>query len=191
MKETLKLVSILTFICLTAGSLLAWVNNVTKDRIQEAMKAEKIEAIKKVLPPCDNQPDSDTVTVTNAGVEWTFYVARMNNGFAGAAFETSSSGGYGGDIRLTVGVRADGRVQGITIIEHKETPGLGAKIEGEDFRNGFVDRSVRNTDWRVSKDGGDIDGITAATISSRAVVDAVKAGLDVFLEHEDKIEAKL
>ena len=187
MKETARLVLVLTVICLLSGLLLAWVNNLTAEPIKQAERVEKMRAIRKVLPEYDNQPDTTVYTTTVSGRTWTFYVARRKGQFAGAAFETVSSKGYGGDISVMVGVNAVGNVQGIEILKQKETPGLGARIDDDDFKSQFTDRSISDTIWAVTKDRGSIDEITSATISSRAVLEAVKAGLDIYLKHASEI----
>ncbi|NQU38746.1 MAG: RnfABCDGE type electron transport complex subunit G [Lentisphaerae bacterium] len=183
MKESIKLVVVLTIICTIAGALLAVVKDVTSESMQAAAQKEKNDAIKKVLPTCDNDPVADAIALDVNGIVWTFFVARDSNGFLGAAFESTSSKGYGGDIAIMVGVNANGTVQAVEVLSHKETPGLGAWISGEAFRSQFVGRSIADTSWAVAKDGGDIDQITAATISSRAVTEAVKAGLDIYTAH--------
>lgn len=188
MKETIRLVAVLTIICLLAGLLLAWVNGMTVGPIAEAMLKEKTEAIQAVLPECNNDPGSDTVVVDADG-EWTFFVGRQDGAFVGAAFETISSEGYGGDISIMVGVAEDDTVVGIKVLSAKETPGLGAKIDGPEFRGQFEGKPVSATRWAVTKDQGDLDAITAATISSRAVVSAVKKGLDVYIANKATIAA--
>lgn len=187
MKELFKMVLVLTLICLLGGVLLAVVNDVTREPILQAAQKEKATAIMKVLPPCDNDPLEDAVTVDGAQGAQTFYVARRAGAFAGAAFVVTSSEGYGGDIDVMVGVAADDTVQAIEILAHKETPGLGARIKEPGFLARFAGQSVPGTHWAVMKDGGDIDQITAATISSRAVTKAVKAGLDVYTSHKDDL----
>lgn len=188
MKETIRLILVLTVICLVAGLMLAWVNGMTAAPIAEAKRLEKSEAIEEVLPPCDNDPGANTVSVDAQGTEWTFFVGRQAGQFVGAAFETVSSEGYGGDIVIMVGVAADGTVRAIKILDAKETPGLGAKIDGDEFKDQFKGLSVGETKWAVRKDQGELDAITAATISSRAVVSAVKKGLDVYIANEAKIQ---
>jgi electron transport complex protein RnfG len=189
MKEFLRLVIVLFAICLAAGGLLAVVNQVTKAPIAEAMRQEKLAALRQVLPPYDNQPDSDTVVIEEDGEEWSFFVGRQDGAYTGAAFEVAAPKGYGGTIRLLVGVNAEGSVQGLAILEQKETPGLGAKIKDDKFRGQFKGLSVSDTKWKVRKDGGDIDEITAATISSRAVVEAVAEGLAVYGRHKASVQS--
>jgi len=189
MKEIIRLVGVLCVICAVAGALLASVHRITQAPIEAAAKAETVAAVRDVLPESDNDPVADAVAVEHHGAEWTFYVAKRNGAFNGAAFETASPEGYGGGISVMVGVRADGAVNGIAILQHHETPGLGAHIEGEPFRGQFEGRRPDATQWAVRKDGGDIDQITAATISSRAVVDAVERGLDVYQQYARMIRA--
>lgn len=189
MKEFVKLVAVLTIICVVSGSLLAYVNSITCERIWQAQNAEKLNAIKQVLGECDNEPGANRCIINENGKEWTFFVSRLNGEFAGAAFETLSTKGYGGDVSVMAGVDKDLKLNSIKVLSHKETPGLGGKIEGEDFRGGLAGRDIAGTKWKVKKDGGDIDQITAATISSRAVTEAVGAGIDVFLKHKAVITA--
>ena len=186
--ESIKLVAVLTIICTIAGALLAVVHDVTEAPIAAAAAKEKGDAIMAVLPACDNNPVEDALTIDADGTLWSFYVAREKGQFVGTAFETISHKGYGGDIAIMVGINADGTVQAIEVLlGHKETPGLGAWITGDVFQGQFSGRSIADTQWAVKKDGGDIDQITAATISSRAVTDAVKAGLDVYTANSEAI----
>ncbi len=188
MKETMRLVLTLTIICLVAGVLLAGVDTLTRDRISEANRDKKLNALQNVLPDYDNSPDTNVVTVEHAGQSWIFHVALKDKRFAGAAVETSSPAGYGGDISLMLGINADDETQAIAILGQKETPGLGANIEGESFKSNFTRKNLTTTQWAVAKDGGQIDQITAATISSRAVTDAVKAAINAYLANSDTIK---
>jgi Na+-translocating ferredoxin:NAD+ oxidoreductase subunit G len=184
----LRLVLTVTIICVLAGVLLAGVNALTEDRIAGVNRDKKLEAIEEVLPPCDNQPGANTTVVQHAGRDWTFFVARKDGDFAGAAVETSSAAGYGGDISLMLGINAQNETQAIEILGQKETPGLGANIESPDFRKHFAGKNLASSKWSVKKDGGEIDQITAATISSRAVTEAVKAAIDAYLANVDAIK---
>ena len=152
-------------ICTLAGLLLAWVDDLTAKPIAEAKRAEMTDALGRVLPKCDNVPSEDTVAITAGGRDWLFYIARNGESYAGCAFETASSKGYGGVIVLMVGVSADGAVRGIRVLDQKETPGLGAKVDSPEFCDQFEDMPI-GSNWTVAKDGGDVDEITAATISS-------------------------
>jgi Na+-translocating ferredoxin:NAD+ oxidoreductase subunit G len=189
MKSTLNLILVLTVICLVAGLLLGVVNVLTAEPIAAAQREEKLAAIRTVLPPFNNTPDTDTVTVEEAGRAWTFFVGRLDGVFSGAAFTATSPNGYGGPITVMVGVDAARCVNAVVVLSQKETPGLGARIADEDFRAQFAGRSIADTAWAVRQDQGDIDAVTAATISSRAVVAAVKAGLDVYSAHAARMAA--
>ena len=173
MKESLKLVLILTVICTAAGLLLGVVYNMTYGPIQAALKAEKLESIDRVLPAGDEGPVEQWVTNATTGGSNLFYLVRKEGKFVGAAIEATSHDGYGGDIVLMVGFNHYGDVEGIDVLQQSETPGLGAKIDTPDFKDEFPGRNAAGTRWKVAKDGGDIDAITAATISSRAVTEAV------------------
>jgi len=188
MKDTVKLIAVLVIICAIAGSLLAWVHKVTYEPIQETERRVRNQAMQEVLPEYSNDPVAESVSVPDGEDTWTFHVARKDGIYVGAAFETVTSKGYGGDIVIMVGVSADDKVQAIKILKQKETPGLGAKVESPDWRGQFSGKNISETKWSVKKDQGDIDQITAATISSRAVTEAVKKGLDVYTRNRSSIE---
>ncbi len=128
MKELLKMAGVLTLISALAGGLLALTNSVTREPIAQSRRAEKLSAMRQVLPEYDNDPMADTCAIQDGGREWIFYVARRQGAFAGAAFEAVSDQGYSGAIRIMAGVGADDTVRGVEITEQLETPGLGARI---------------------------------------------------------------
>ena len=187
MKELVRLIVVLTVFSAAAGLLLAVTNAVTASRIAEARDAEKRMALADVLPEFDNDPNLATNVVRDGGAEWIFYAARKGGRYVGAAFESTSGRGYGGDIRVMVGVQADQTVRQIRILSHQETPGLGSKIADPAFKDQFKSRSAVGTKWAVKKDGGDIDAVTGATISSRAVTEAVRRGLEAYRAHAEAI----
>ena len=184
MKEIARMILVLTAICLVAALALSQVFELTKGPIEKAKRLEKLAAIKAVLPPYDNEPDRDAKEIQGR----TYYPAVKEGNIVGLAFEASSPDGYSGTIRVLVGVLANGRISGLEILEHKETPGLGQKIEKEKWRQKVIwkekgkseRRTLINTKWQVKKDGGDVDQISGATISPRAVVQAVYEGLKQF-----------
>lgn len=188
MNETIKLTLTLTLFCLIAGGLLAAADALTRERIMEANRAGRQKALNAVLPPHNNAADADTLTVVCDAKNWTFFIARQDGAFVGTAVETSSPNGYGGEIRLILGIGADGKTIGISVLAHKETPGLGAIIETPKFQRRLAGQDIQKTNWHVKKDGGDIDQITAATISSRAVVDAIREALNAFSANRQQIE---
>lgn len=174
-----KMVLSLGIITIAAGALLAGVYTMTTGKIRAAQAEAQVAAIKAVTPPFDNNPVSDRVEITPPGenLPVVLFPVSRDGVFRGAAVETYSSLGFNGDIRLMVGFDDSGNITGYEVMSQAETPGLGAKM-GDWFRDTKGNRSVigRNPavdDMRVAKDGGQIDGITAATITSRAFLDAV------------------
>jgi electron transport complex protein RnfG len=98
-----------------------------------------------------------------------------------------SAVGYGGTIDLMVGLNPEGSITGVQVLRHTETPGLGAKITEEKFLKQFIAKNVRDTNWSLKKEGGDIDQVSGATISPQAVVKALNGGLTLFSDNKDKI----
>ncbi|WP_027716341.1 RnfABCDGE type electron transport complex subunit G [Desulfuromonas sp. TF] len=193
MKDIARLVLVLTLIAAGAGLILSLVETVTREPIAEQRRLQTLKALKAVLPPIDNAPDTDTVSLVagkdrkGRDVERTFYRGRYEGSLAGVAFKVVAPDGYSGNIEIMVGVDEKGTVSGIEILSHAETPGLGDKIAHEGFKGQFKGQNLGSVDWRVKKDGGDFDQITGATISPRAVVGAVKNGLEFFGEHRQEI----
>jgi Na+-translocating ferredoxin:NAD+ oxidoreductase subunit G len=188
LKDAIKMIGATAIFCLVAGLLLAWTNKITKDPIEKAQRMELINGLRRVLPECDNDLLADAKTVEDNGAKWTFYPGRKDGKCVGVAFRTSSGKGYGGLIQVLVGVLPDGTINKLEIGENKETPGLGTKVKNESFTKQFIGKSASDTRWAaVKKDGGEIQAITGATISSRAVSDAVKTGLDVFARHSKEV----
>ena len=165
MKNILKLTAILFTITAVVAALLAGANMLTKDRIAAA-KEEKIAlAVASVLPG----GTIDSQEAVDEGVVKTIY-----HGKNGCAVEVAPSG-FGGTITMMVGVSKEGKVLGVQIVSHSETPGLGAKAASDSaFRDSFVGLSGS---VQVSKDGGEADTLTGATITSRAVAAGVNAAL--------------
>jgi len=193
MKDIARLVFALTLIAAGAGLILSLVESVTREPIAEQRRQETLKALRAVLPPIDNAPDTDTVTLTvgkdkkGRDIKRTFYRGRLGGELSGVAFKVVSDQGYSGNIEIMVGLDKSEAVSGIEILSHAETPGLGAKITTEKFKSQFKGQSLKSADWRVKKDGGDFDQITGATISPRAVVGAVRKGLEFFSEHRRQI----
>jgi electron transport complex protein RnfG len=180
-KDTLLNMFVALFvICIVAGGVLGIVFNATKDPIAAAENAKRTAAIKNVLPEFKTLK---TVNVKSAmeDAEIPFHLAYdADNNFIGAAVETFTNKGFSGNISLMVGILADGTVKNISVLQHAETPGLGSKMEEETFKGQFCDKNPASFNFSVKKDGGDVDAITAATISSRAFCDAVNRALSTF-----------
>jgi electron transport complex protein RnfG len=188
MKESLRLVLVLTVICLLAGVVLAAVYDLTRGPIEQAKREEKLAALEQVLPSYDNDPYENKCVISADGVEFVFFVARKDSKFVGAAFEASAPG-YGDAVTVMVGINAANEIHAVVVLEApKETPGLGANVKESKFLDQFSGNSAKQRDWcSVRQDGGEIDAVTSATISSRAVTAAVTSGLEIFLQHRDEI----
>ncbi|MCD6527271.1 MAG: RnfABCDGE type electron transport complex subunit G [Desulfuromonas sp.] len=195
MKEFNRLVITLTLIAAGAGMLLSLVESVTREPIAMQRSLQQLKALSAVLPEFDNSPDTDVVLLEvgkdkkGHPVQRTFFRARQGEQLVGIAFKVTAADGYSGNIEVMVGLDTHEHIVGIEILAHAETPGLGSKISESWFKDLFRERSLDNTDWRVKKDGGEIDQITGATISPRAIVSTVKSGLDFFHQHRQQIVA--
>ncbi len=187
MKTSFQLIGSLTVICLISGTLLAIVHGATAERIAAVAQMRTEAAAARVLPP--HATVGDAIAVAHNNSTYHFRPARTEDGaLAGFAIQMSTSAGYGGEIRLMLGISPDGQTTGLAILPgHKETPGLGAKITESEFLNRFKGKSLTGTNWHVRKDGGEIDEITAATISSRAITDTITAAAEAFTAHRAMI----
>lgn len=171
------LLSLVT-ICVVAATALAGIYLLTKDQIQKQQKEKQQQAILNVLPAGVEIASPETID------GMVIYRATLNGEAAGAAVETSAMG-FGGEQKIIVGFDKEGKIFNYEVLEHQETPGLGDHIV-EWFKN--ADKPGQNIigrqatgDFRVSKgDGGDIDAITAATISSRAFLKAINQAYNAY-----------
>ncbi len=183
----IRLVIILTTISLIAAVALAKVYDITKVRIAEQERIKTMNGLKAVLPPFNNDIDKNAKEVVvgqdkkGRDIKIKFYTGKMDEKPVGVAFEMIAPDGYAGDIDILMGVSPGGKVSGIEIISHKETPGLGSKISQDKWKEKFKGRSLEEgSKFAVKKDGGVIDQFSGATISPRAVVGAVKKGLELY-----------
>ena len=182
MESSLKnMVIVLGSITLVASAAVGGIYLLTKEPI-EAAQAKKInDAIAQVMPPFDNVPAQEAFTKEADGETVKIYPASKEGEIVGYAIETFSKNGFGGQISLMVGFLPDGTIQDISVISHNETPGLGDKIQKSksDFAVQFEGKNPETFKLAVTKDGGDVDAITASTISSRAFTDAVARGYNI------------
>lgn len=167
----------LSLICLVCAALLGFVYSVTSGPIAETELKKVNSAIAAVVPEFDNVPSEEVIQIGESQV----YPATKEGHITGYAVRVKSSG-FGGPIQMMVGFTPDGTVYNTSVISHSETPGLGAKITDESIKPRAQikgkDPAVNNI--TVSKDGGEIDAITASTITSRAFLKGVSLAYDVF-----------
>jgi len=165
----------LTFISLGASACLGFVYEFTKEPIALSNLKKKLDAIKIVVPEFNNNPDDEKYKLaTEEGDSLDIYPAKRDSVLVGYAINTYSKKGFSGNISLMAGFKPDGTIINITVLEQKETPGLGTKMTDPKFKDQFNDKNPTLFILKVKKDGGDVDAITAATISSRAFCDAVQ-----------------
>ena len=164
MKATLKKifpVIFVTVVVFLAVALLSWTNSITKDKI-ESQEEEQIQSmLGEMFPDMSRYAFEDDI--------YTVYSDETQLGYAFLALGK----GYGGNINILVGLENETTIKGISIISQSETPGLGARVSESSFVNEFAGLSIG--DVALRQDGGQVDAITGATISSGAVVDAVRA----------------
>lgn len=175
----------LTGICLVAGAILAGVNQFTTGPIAASKAAALEQAIKAVTPEFDNKPTEEAyMAVTADGDSLKIYPARKDGKFIGAAVESNTKKGFSGEIKVIVGFDVEGKLLNYSVLQHAETPGLGAKMQEwfhtDKNKQSVLGRDLANGELKVSKDGGDVDAITAATITSRAFLNAINRAYSAY-----------
>jgi electron transport complex protein RnfG len=165
----------LTFISLAASACLGFVYEFTKEPISLSNLNKKLDAIKQVVPEFNNDPNKEMFKLpTGEGDSLEIYPAKKDSIVVGYAVKTYTKKGFSGNIILAAGFKPDGTIFNITVLEQKETPGLGTKMAEAKFKDQFNEKNPSEFNLKVKKDGGPVDAITAATISSRAFCDAVQ-----------------
>ena len=183
-----NMVLVLSGICLVCSALLGTVYAVTKAPIEASELAKVNAAISAVTPAFDNIPSEDVRTLDDGAQ---IYTSRMGSQIVGYAIKVSTSG-FGGPLTIMVGFTPDGTVYNTSVISHSETPGLGAKLVDENCapRVQVKGKNPATNKISVTKDGGEIDAITASTITSRAFLKGVNAAYEVFknncMDHEQE-----
>jgi len=187
---------VLTTFGIIGASLVGFSYQGTAERIAQNEREALLKQLSIIVPQhrLDNDLLSDQITIQapdDLGTDSTVvFRARKQGKPVAAVFSPVIARGYSGSISLLVGVYTDGSIAGVRVITHKETPGLGDKIEAErsDWIKGFDHKSLERPvadRWKVKRDGGDFDQFTGATITPRAIVSAVKSTLNYFSSHQD------
>lgn len=176
---------VLTLLVITgvAGASLGFMYELTKGPIEAAKKAKQEAAIKMVMPEFDKLEKDTTILSTN------FFRASANGELVGVAIEATSPKGFSGNVKIMVGFKPDGTLINYQVLEHKETPGLGTKMadwfKTDKGNQSILGKHPAQNNLTVNKDGGEVDAITAATISSRAFLDAVQIAFKTYSENQD------
>ena len=190
---------ILAGFALLASVLLGVTNCSTEDTIQQRLNEDLIKSLEEVVPAplYDNDMLQDTLTIPSADFnigakETTVYLAKKAGKVTAVCFKFIAPDGYSGAINMIMGVDRDGNILGVRVLSHKETPGLGDKIEAakSDWILNFAGKSLENltpAQWAVKKDGGVFDQFAGATITPRKSVQAINRGLQLFKAHQAQL----
>jgi electron transport complex protein RnfG len=194
-KHPVSVAGILLALFATAGTaLVAVTNNLTAEKIAANEREALLQSLTALVPAetIDNDIATDTRLVSQRALlgsdQTLVYLGRKEGSPVAAVFSSVVPNGYSGPIKLLVAVRTDGTLGGVRVVAHKETPGLGDKVEESrsDWILSFNDKSLSKpalAGWKVKKDGGQFDQFTGATITPRAIVNGVKNTLLYFQEH--------
>jgi len=189
-KDTfINMVVSLFVITIISGFSLGFVNDLTAGPKAKAKLERKVNALKLVLPNFDNNPVEDVQLIKSDLVKDSVEVfpAFQNNEFVGAAIIGSTEKGFSGLIKIMVGFKPNGTIQNIVVLEQKETPGLGTKMKDEKFLAQFREKNPSTYNLKVTKDGGEVDALTGATITSRAFGEAVQMAYDEFMKNNGSL----
>jgi electron transport complex protein RnfG len=206
MRRTLAKASVhtalnLLFFALIGTAMLALTYNLTHETIAQSEEQEKLKLVSQVVPASAYDNDIMKDTAELAGDELlgtkeasTVYRGRLNGEPSIAVLQIVAPDGYSGKINLIVALQRDGRIGGVRVVSHHETPGLGDYIEiaKSKWINGFNDLALnqrKDSEWQVKKDGGAFDYVAGATITPRAVVKAVHKALQFAAQHHNELFA--
>ena len=164
----------LTLISTAFALCLGVVYELTKEPIAQTQLNKKLNAISQVVPEFNNNPDTDMFMLsTPEGDSLEIYPALNGENLVGYAVNSYTMNGFSGKFSIMVGFNPDGSIYDIMVLSHAETPGLGSKMAEPEFKDQFKGKNPATFSLNVKKEGGDIDAITAATISSKAFGDAI------------------
>ncbi len=192
---------LLMLFAIVGTSMVSFSYQQTAEQIVLNEREALLDSIHALLPPetCDNQILTDTISVQNPSLlgtddSVTVYRGRKQGKPVAVLFMPSAPDGYSGQIKFLIGIDYAGKVLGIRVLSHRETPGLGDAIEHQrsDWDQQFVGKSITNPEqpaWGVKRDGGAFDQITGATITPRAVVKAIRQSLVFYNSHREQLFA--
>jgi electron transport complex protein RnfG len=172
-----------------AAAILGFVYDLTKEPIETAKFKAQTEAITQVLPAFDELGVSFKTLAEAGGDSLEFFPAYKDGELVGTAIKTYTKTGFSGFISIMTGIDKDGNFSGYSVLDHSETPGLGSKMlvwfkNTEKPNQNVIGKNPGTTKFTVSKDGGDIDAITASTITSRAFLDALNRAYDSYKQQK-------
>ena len=182
----------LTITCLVSGIALSASDKYTQNAIAATQAVMLKNAISNVIPAFENNPIEDQYKLAVAeGDSLTVYPGKKGGYTVGFAVESYSKNGFSGLIRVLVGLDAEGKLYNYSVLEHSETPGLGSKMEEwfrqDKKRQNIIGRDMTKGLLKLAKDGGDVDAITASTISSRAFLEAINLAYNISWGNTDAV----
>ena len=171
-------------ITMVAGLSLGYVNDLTVGPKAAARLAKKVNALKQVLPEFNNNPVDEVklVKVEKAKDSIEIYTGKLDSIPIGTAVVGSSEKGYSGLVKVMVGFEPNGNIKNIVVLQQKETPGLGTKMKDDKFIRQFRGKNPSEFNVMPTKDGGEVDALTGATITTRAFGEATQMAYDVFMQ---------
>jgi len=188
----IKMVIVLTILSCFSGGLLAYIRNSTQERIDnQVLEFVKGPAIRSIFEGATNDPIKDRFNIKDGDVERTFFVGVFDGEPRGVAFETSGKG-FGGDVGVMTGIDVkDNKLLGVSVTTHSETPGMGARAKSDpSFTAQFQGLSLEKP-YKVTADGGSINAISGATITSRAVSAATTNAEEIYQKLKSQIADNL
>ncbi len=192
MREMIKMVVVLTILTCFSGGLLAYIRSSTRERIEnQVLEFVKGPAVRTILEGASNDPIADRFKLKVGDMEKTFFVGEFGGQPGAVAFETSGKG-FGGDVGLMVGIDVkNDKLLGVGVTTHAETPGMGAKAKTDpSFVSQFKGLAL-DKPFKVTQDGGTINAISGATITSRAVSSAANEAVETYKKIKPQLLEKL
>lgn len=183
MRETIKLGAVLLLITAVCAGLLGFVNSITKPIIVQKKEQTTQEALKVLIPEAESFVEVKEIEGDSIKG---LYVAKKGTDYLGAVAMVAPDG-YGGSIELLVGVDKDQVVTGIQVLTHTETPGLGANLTQESFKNQFVGKTENIEVTKSAPNGNQVEAITGATITSKAVTNGVNSAVTYISTHQEAL----
>lgn len=192
MREMIQMVVVLTILSCVSGGLLASIKNNTKEKIEyQQLVFVKGPAIRSILEGASNDPITDRFKIKEGDREESFFVGVFGGKANSVAFESTGKG-FGGDIGVMIGVNlTDDKIVGVGVTTHSETPGIGARAKTDPaFAAQFKGMPIEET-FQVKTDGGQVDALSGATVTSRGVCAALTDAGKIYESLKPQIEEKL
>lgn len=182
-----NMVLVLTIIAAISALALGFTYSATKGAIAQVEVNRTLKALNNVLPEFNNNPNDEKYMVEGDD-DLLIYPAQKDDQPVGIAVKTYSDKGFSERIWLMVGFDNEKKINNVSVLKHKETPGLGTKMKEPKFKDQFKGKDPASYTLKVTKDSGDVDAISAATISSRAFCDGVQRAYDALSRERKEVK---